>query len=105
VVREVTEDLANTMAGSGSRNGGEATGRQRGRSSADQGYSGEQSLARKCKTGENKSRVRMVTSSGDSGAHKRRLGRDEDEGRRRRFSGCTRNAPVSVDQTNQRGRG
>jgi hypothetical protein len=65
VAREVREDPANTVAGRCSRNGGEATGRRRGRSSADQGHSSEQSRARKCKAGGNKDRVRMVTSSGD----------------------------------------
>jgi hypothetical protein len=52
VAREVREDPVNTMAGRGSKNGGEATGRRRGRSSVDRGHSGEQSRARKCKAGE-----------------------------------------------------
>jgi hypothetical protein len=47
----------------------------------------------------------MVTSSRDTGAHERRLGRGEDAGRWQRFSSCARNAPVSADLTNQRGRG
>jgi hypothetical protein len=76
-----------------------------GRSSVDPGHSGEQSRARKCKAGENKGRVRTVTSSGDSGAHERRLGRNEDVGRQRRLSDCARTTPVSADQANQRGRG
>jgi hypothetical protein len=71
-----------------------------GKPSADRGHSGEQSRVRKCKAGENKGRVRTVTSSGDSGAHKRRLGRGEDVGRRRRLSSCARNVPVSADQEN-----
>jgi hypothetical protein len=51
-----------------------------GESSADRGHSGEQSRARKCKAGENKGRVRTVTLSEDSGAHKRCLGHGEDAG-------------------------
>jgi hypothetical protein len=51
-----------------------------GESSTDQGHSGEQSRARKYKAGENKSRVRMVTLSKDSGAHKWRSGHGEDVG-------------------------
>jgi hypothetical protein len=61
------------------------------------GHSDDQSRARKCTTEENKSRVRKVKSSRDSGAHERRLGRDADSGQRRQFSGCARNALVSVD--------
>jgi hypothetical protein len=69
------------------------------------GHSGEQSRARKCTIEGNKGRVRMVTSSRDSGSHEQRLGHGEDAGRRQRFSDCASNAPVSVDPTNQRGRG
>jgi hypothetical protein len=68
-----------------------------GRSSADRGHSGEQSWARKCKAGENKDRVRTVASIGDSGDHERRLACGENGGRRRRLSGCARNALVRAD--------
>jgi hypothetical protein len=71
----------------------------------DRGHSGEQSRARKYTTVENKGKVRMVTSSGESGAHERRLGRGEDAGRRRRLFGCIGNPSVSTDQTIQRGKG
>ena len=54
--------------------------------------------------GKIRGRSRTVTSSGDSGAHERRLRHGEDAGRRRWFSSYARNAPVSADQTNQRGR-
>jgi hypothetical protein len=40
------------------------------------GHSGEQSRVRKRTTRENKGRGMTVTSSVDSGAHERRLGRD-----------------------------
>jgi hypothetical protein len=73
--------------------------------SADRGHSSEQSWARKCKARENKGSVMMFTSSGDSGTHERRLRHGEDTGRRRRLSGCARNALVSTDQANQWGRG
>jgi hypothetical protein len=75
------------------------------KSSVDRGHSGEQSRARKCKAGENKGRVRTVTSSGDSRTHEQCLGHGEDAGRRRRLSGYARNAPVSTKQATQWGRG
>jgi hypothetical protein len=67
-------------------------------------HSGEQSRARKRLIGENKGGDRTITSSGDLGAHERRLGRGEDAGQLRRFSSGARNALVSVDRMNQRGR-
>jgi hypothetical protein len=64
--------------------------------------SSEQSRASKCKTGENKGGVRMVTLRGVSGTHERRPGHGEDTGRQRWSCGSK---SVSVNQANQRGRG
>jgi hypothetical protein len=69
------------------------------------GYSNEQSLAGKCETGGKKGRARIVTLRGVPGTHERKLGNSEDAGRRQRLSGCARNASVTVDQANQRGKG
>jgi hypothetical protein len=60
-------------------------------------YSGEQSQASKCETGENKDRARTVTLREVSGTHGRRPGHGEDTGRRQRSCGSE---PVSVDQAN-----
>jgi hypothetical protein len=56
----------------------------------------------KCRTGENKGGVRMVTLREVLGTHERRPGHGEDTGRQRRSCGSE---PVSMDQANQRGRG
>jgi hypothetical protein len=88
-----------------SRKWGEAAGRQRESPRRTREHSGEQSRASKCKTGENKGGVRMVTMRGGSGTLERRPGHGEDAGRWRRNYGGVRKALVSMDQANQRGRG
>jgi hypothetical protein len=76
-----------------------------GSSRRTRGYSGEQSRASKCESGENKGGARTVTLRGVPGMHDRKLGRGEDVGRRRRLSGCARSAPVNADWANQRRKG
>jgi hypothetical protein len=60
-------------------------------------YSGEQSQASKCETGENKGGARTVTLREVSGTHERWPGHGEGTGRRRLSYDSE---PVSVDQAN-----
>jgi hypothetical protein len=94
VAGEVGEDLANTMARSGlcEWDRGDRTAEGSPRRTGE--YSGEQSRASKCETGENKGRARTVILREVSGTHKRWPGHCEGMGRRRRSCGSE---PVSVD--------
>jgi hypothetical protein len=77
----------------------------RGGLTATRGNSGEQLRANECSTQGNRGAGRLLTLRGNAGGTRQRRRHRDAAGRRWQSSGCARTTLVSVDRTDQRGRG
>jgi hypothetical protein len=83
IARKAGEDSVNPMAGSGLQEWGRGDQTTEGESSANRGYSGEQSRATMGRPGEIRGGIRSVTLREGSGTHEQCPGHSEDKVRRR----------------------